>query len=78
MHHTITKTLSVLNINESNKDNYLYLTVKDIEDNDIETVEIRRDLVPNIEINKTYNFAFTYYGYDLDDDIYELFKKCHL
>ena len=77
-HHTVTKTLSVLNINEGNKHNYLYLTVKDIEDNEIETVEIRRDLVPNIEINKTYNFAFTYYGYDLDDDIYELFKKCHL
>ena len=77
-HHTVTKTLSVLNINEGNKHNYLYLTVKDIEDNEIETVEIRRDLVPNIEINKTYNFAFTYYGYDLDDDVYELFKKCHL
>lgn len=75
-HHTFTKTLNVININESNE--YLYLTVKDIYDDDIKTVKVLKNKTNNIELNKTYEFTFSYYGHEIDDDIEDIFHKCDL
>lgn len=52
------KTYKVLNIAESNDYNYVYVTVRQFQKEEIETVKIPRSLSGDIVIDKDYEFTF--------------------
>lgn len=61
---SFTRTYQLLHVVESNDENYHYLTLKQFQAEPVVTVKVPKDINPNIEIEKFYEFAFatTYHG----------------
>ncbi len=57
---TFTKTYNVLNISESNDEEYLYLTIRQFQVEEIETVKVLRSLASDILEGHNYEFTFEY------------------
>ena len=51
------RTYNVLNVLESNNYNYLYLTIRQFQDEEVQTIKVRRELCPNIVEGKNYDFT---------------------
>ncbi len=68
-------------INITTKNNYQYLTLKTIYNNEIETIRLTKTY-PNLEIGKEYKFTFSnpYHIYDIPDtdDIDDIFEEFNL
>lgn len=69
------KTYNILHIAESNDKNYLYLTIRKFQDEEVETVKVLRDLADNIEVNGNYEFTFQYETDDIEDNIKSIFEN---
>lgn len=76
--YTFTKTFEVLNITNSNEEEYLYLTLRQFQGEEVETVKVLKSLAYNIEANKAYEFTFTSNNVAFDEDIEEIFKESKL
>jgi len=76
--YTFTKNFEVLNIAPSHTEEYLYLTLRDPQGKEVETVKVLRNLASNVEINKNYEFTFNSNDIELDDDIDDIFEKSNL
>ncbi len=76
--YTFTKTYNVLNITESNSEMYLYLTLRQFQCEEVETVRVSRSLASSIEAGKNYEFTFTSHNLELFGDIKEIFEECQL
>lgn len=57
---TFTRTYNVLNVADSDNEAYLYLTIRQFQIEEIETVKVSRNLAPNIEEGHNYEFTFEY------------------
>lgn len=76
--YTFTKTYNVLDVQNLN-DFYLYLTLNQSSNPEIETVKVLENRASFIESGNTYNFTFTCPNIDiLDEDIEEIFEECTL
>ena len=76
---TFNKTYNVINVEESNTYGYLYLTLKDLEQEEVETVRVLKSVAGNVIEGQNYEFTFEYSGEDLDTrDIDEIFDECKL
>ena len=73
---TFTRTYAVLGVNGSNAEEYLYLTVRQYQEEEIETVRVLKSLNPTIEPNKPYEFNFT--CSTPERDIKSLFNNCQV
>lgn len=76
--YSFTRTYAVLNIAPSNNEEYLYLTLREYQNEEVETVKVLKSIASTIEINKSYEFTFTSNGIESDEDIEDIFKKCNL
>lgn len=76
--YNFTKTYEVLNIVPSNSEEYLYLTLRQFQGEEVETVKVLKSLASTVEINKNYEFTFSARGIEPDEDIEDIFKKCNL
>ena len=56
----ITRTYNVVGMEKSNDDNYLYLTLRQFQDEDIYTALISKEFVNDVKIGKNYEFTFDY------------------
>ncbi len=54
---SITKVYNVLNIAKSNDENYLYLTLREFQGEEVQTVKVLKELCKDIEVNKNYKFT---------------------
>jgi len=76
--YNFTRTYHVNSITEDQSGYYYYLTVYAFQDvDDIEVVKVSKTILPNIEINKNYEFTFEI-NHEIDDDIEDIFKECKL
>ena len=79
--YEFTRTYNILNIEESNDYDYLYLTIRQFQTEEVSTVKVLRSMASSTEEGKNYEFTFRY-NYPstvIDDDtIEELFQKCNL
>ena len=73
-----TKTYNVLNIAESDDDNYLYLTIKQFQNDEVETVKVLKSLANGVEANKNYEFTFQYGNENIEDNIKSIFENATL
>lgn len=74
---TFTKTYNILNITESNDLNYMYLTLREFQDEDVKTVKVPKSISKSISENGLYEFTFEYTNL-FKDDIEYIFKKCKI
>ena len=75
------QTYNVVNIEESNDYNYLYLTIRQFQDEEIATVRVPRNLANEIKENNNYEFTFQYEYPKVElknGTINEIFEKCNL
>lgn len=68
------KTYQVLNIAESNDYNYLYLTIRQFQDEEVQTIKAERKLCPNIVEKKNYEFTIKP-NYKIEDNILSIFNN---
>ncbi len=77
-HHSYTfeETYNVLNLVNGSNSNYLYLTLRSYQDEEVETVRIPKSFSSNITINNDY--IFTFECSSRPDDIDDIFNKCKI
>ena len=76
--NNFTRTYEVLNIEESNDENYLYLTIRQFQQEEVETVKVLKNLANSIEINKNYEFTFKKANLNIEDSIKSIFENAEL
>lgn len=75
---TFTKTYNVLNIADSNDKDYIYLTIRQFQEEEVKTVKIQKSLTNSIEIGKDYEFTFKYTDKLVEDNIESIFTNTTL
>ena len=79
--YEFTNTYNVLNIEESNDYDYLYLTIRKFQFEEVTTVKVPRALAQNVEENQAYEFTFKYNYPEvelIEGSDEEIFEKCKL
>lgn len=79
--YEFTRTYNVLNVEESNDEAYLYLTLRQFQFEEIETVRVLKSMAGSVEEGNNYEFTFrnNYSSVEIENDtIEELFTKCNL
>ena len=79
--YEFTQTYNVVNVEESNDYNYLYLTVRQYQFEEIATVRVLRSLASEVLEDENYEFTFQYEYPKVElseGTIEEIFEKCHL
>lgn len=72
------KTYHVYNIAGSNDENYVYLTVRQFQFEEIETVKVQKSLANKVKENKPYEFEFEYTDKKIEDNIKSIFENAKL
>lgn len=72
---TFIKTYNVLNVTDSNDENYLYLTVNQFQDEEIETVKVQKSLANIVKEKNSYEFTFQYTDNIVEDNIESIFAN---
>lgn len=67
-----------MNIAESNDEKYLYLTIRQFQFDEVETVKVLRSLADTVEINKNYEFTFESSNIEIKDNIKSIFNNATL
>ena len=75
---TFTKTYGVLNVTWSNSDEFIYLTLRQFQFEEVETVKVKKSLNYDIVAGKNYEFTFEYTIEDIDDNIKSIFNNTNL
>jgi len=68
-----TKTYNVLNVADSNDENYLYITIRQFQAEEVETVKVQKSLANIVERGNSYEFTFQYTNNNVDDNIESIF-----
>lgn len=70
---TFVRTYDVLNIADSNEEEYVYITLHAFQDEEVVTVKILRDLCTDIKAGSAYEFTFVYTNLIVKDNISSIF-----
>lgn len=71
-------TYQILNITGSNDENYLYLTIRKYQVEEVETVKVNRKLAKDVKADRNYEFAFQYPIGAVEDNIKSIFQNAEL
>ena len=75
---TFTKTYNINHIAPSNNFDYIYITIRIFQDEEIETVKVRRELFEDAEVGDNYEIKFKVTGNELEDNIKSIFNNCEI
>ena len=73
---TFTRTYKVLNVADSNDGKHFYITIRQFQCEEIETVKIKKNL--DIVPNNNYEFTFQFTNEMVEDNIESIFKNAIL
>ena len=79
--YEFTQTYNVISVKESNDYDYLYLTIRAFQEEEIATVRVLRSLASNVEKDENYEFTFQYEYPNVElteKTLEEIFEKCNL
>ena len=71
-------TYQTLNVVESNDEEYLYLTIRKYQAEEVETVKVKKKLAKNVKSNKSYEFTFKYKVGTVEENIKSIFQNAEL
>lgn len=63
------RTYQVLNITDSDTDEYWHLTLKEYQVDDVVTVKVKKEINPNLKEKRSYVFEFAYNGTCITDEL---------
>lgn len=72
---SFTRTYLVLDISDSNDENYVYLTLREFQEEEVVTVKVKRSLASVIIEDNNYEFKFASTGKSTNLDIKSLFES---
>lgn len=72
---TFTRTYQILNIAESNDEEYLYLTIREFQAEEVETVKVKKQFIDFTE-DKYYEFRFKQTIPNIEDNLKSIFDNC--
>lgn len=75
---TFIKTYNILNIVDSNDEKYIYLTIRQFQEEEVKTIKIEKSLASDIEIGNDYEFTFKYTDNIVQDNIESIFTNAKL
>jgi len=75
---TFIKTYNVLNVADSNDEEYIYLTIRQFQEEEVKTVKVQKSLANSIETKKDYEFTFKYTDKTIQDNIESIFANTTL
>lgn len=68
------RTYNILNVADSNDENFLYLTIRAFNCEEVQTVIVKRELCPNIKVGKNYEFTIKP-NFRMEDNILSIFNN---
>ena len=71
-------TYQILNIAESNDEDYLYLTLRKFQAEEVETVRVKKKLAKDVKSDKSYEFTFRYKVGTVEENIKSIFQNAEL
>lgn len=71
------RTYRILNVADSNDYNYIYLTIRQFQDEEVQTIKVKRELCPDITVGKNYEFTIKP-NYKLKDNILSIFNNSEI
>ena len=75
---TLVVTYQILNVAESNDEDYLYLTLRKYQAEEIETVKVKKKLAKDVKSDKSYEFTFQYKVGTVEENIKSIFQNAEL
>ena len=72
------RTYLVLDVSESNDHDFIYLTLREFQGEEVVTVKVNRDLNPEIMEDSYYEFQFASTGKSIETDINTIFNSNQL
>lgn len=75
---TFTQTYHVLNVAESNNENYIYLTLRKFQAEEVETVKVYKSIAADMKVDKNYEFTFKYQKGTVEDNIKSIFQHAQI
>ena len=75
INHTFTRTYNIKNIAYSNSEQYLYITIREFQVEEIETVKIETSQFPNIEVGDNWEIKFKITNNNIEDNIKSIFAN---
>lgn len=75
---TLVVTYQILNVAESNDEDYLYLTLRKYQAEEIETVKVKKILAKDVKSDKSYEFTFQYKVGTVEENIKSIFQNAEL
>ena len=71
-------TYQILNVVESNDEEYLYLTIRKYQAEEVETVKVKKKLAKDVKSDKSYEFTFQYKVGTVEENIKSIFQNAEL
>lgn len=75
---SFTRTYLILDTSDSNDEKYMYLTLREYQEEEVVTVKVEKELISNIIEDTYYEFKFASIGKSKNTDIEKLFKSNRL
>ena len=72
---TFTRTYNIRHVDESNDYNYIYITIRQFQSEEIETVKVERKMFENISEGDFYEITFKIEEGEIEDNIKSIFKS---
>lgn len=72
---SFTKTYLLLDISSSNDSNFVYLTLKEFQDEDVVTKKVNSSVLHNLEEDHYYEFKFGSFGNNVSNNISDVFDN---
>lgn len=76
--NTFIRTYHIYHIADSMREQYVYITIRGYNQEDIDTVLVERDLFSSLEVDKDYEFTFKIINEDIDESIQSIFKNSEI
>jgi len=71
-------TYQTLNVVESNDEEYLYLTIRKYQAEEVETVKVKKKLAKDVKSDKSYESTFQYKAGAVEENIKSIFQNAEL
>ena len=78
INHTFTRTYHINYITDSNDYEYLYITIREFQNEEVETVKINKNEFDNIQVGDNWEITFKIINNDIEDNIKSIFKNCEI
>lgn len=78
INHTFTRTYNINHIAESNDYEYIYITIRGFQDEEIETVKVKRELFKDVKVGDNYEIKFSVTNNSIEDNLKSIFENAKI